>query len=89
MEHLVEMTKVSSKGQVVLPRAIRHKLHIQKGEQLIVVCGDDSVLLKKIETPLKERFTEMMKTSQTWAKKVGLTRTDIQKAIREVRQRSK
>ena len=86
---ILEMTKLSSKGQVVLPQAIRRKLHLTEGEQFIVMCDKDTVILKKIERPVMERFRELLKESRAYAKKEGLTRADVKEAIRRVRAESR
>jgi AbrB family looped-hinge helix DNA binding protein len=38
-------TTVSSKGQVVLPRLIRNKLHLTQGTRLICTIKENSVML--------------------------------------------
>ena len=88
MEQL-EVTKLSSKGQVVLPQAIRQKLHLGEGEKFMVFCDKDTVILKKIERPVIERFKELLKESRAYAKKAGLTQADVKEAIRRVRSQSK
>ena len=40
-------TKVSSKGQVVLPKSLRHDLHWTAGTSLTVERHDDSVVLRR------------------------------------------
>lgn len=69
----------------MLPRVIRDAFNIKEGEQLLVLGNEDGILFKKLEKPLKDRFLQMMKESQAWAKKVGLTQKDIKKAIQEAR----
>ena len=81
----LEVTKLSSKGQVVLPQTIRRKLHLEEGEKFMVFCDKDTVILKKIERPVMDRFKELLKESRTYAKKVGLTQADVKEAIRRVR----
>jgi len=88
MEQL-EVTKLSSKGQVVLPQAIRRKLHLKEGEKFIVLGDKDTVILKKIERPALERARKLVKESRAWAKKVGLTPQDIKDATRQVRSESR
>ena len=84
---IVEMTTISSKGQVVLPQAVRRMLKLEEGERLIVLCSKDGVLLKRIEAPLKERFHQMLQASRAWAKKVHLTQKDVNQAIHNVRKK--
>jgi AbrB family looped-hinge helix DNA binding protein len=88
MEHL-EITMLSSKGQVVLPEAIRLKLHLSQGEKFIVLGEKDTVILKKIERPALERAKKLVKESRAWAKKAGLTQADLKEAIRKVRSEAK
>ena len=45
----MEKTKLSSKGQVVLPRAIRAAKAWKPGQELAVVSTDEGVLLKPLK----------------------------------------
>jgi AbrB family looped-hinge helix DNA binding protein len=40
-------TKVSSKGQVVIPANVRKAASLKKGEILLAIAVDDMVVLKK------------------------------------------
>ena len=84
MESL-EVTKLSSKGQVVLPQAIRRKLHLIEGVKFIVIGGGDTVILKRIEMPSLLRAKRLLEKSQAWAKKAGLKPSDVKAAIKNVR----
>jgi len=48
-EQIIDITKVSDKGQVVIPKAIRDKLGMGEGSKLIVIATEDAVILQKIE----------------------------------------
>jgi AbrB family looped-hinge helix DNA binding protein len=82
----VETTRLSSKGQIVLPQAIRRKLRLAVGVKFVVVGDGDTVILKKIETPSLARAKKLLKESQGYAGKVGLKPSDVKSAIRRVRQ---
>jgi AbrB family looped-hinge helix DNA binding protein len=43
------VTRVSDKGQVVIPKDIREKLGMTEGTKLIVIATEDAVILQKIE----------------------------------------
>ena len=81
----VEITKLSSKGQLVLPQEIRRKLHLEEGEKFFVFCDNDTVILKKIERPVMERFKNLLKRTRAYAKKAGLTQADVDGAVKHVR----
>ncbi len=47
--------KVSSKGQIVLPAAVRRKLGIEPGDELVVVeWGGAVYLVPKMKDPIRE-----------------------------------
>lgn len=50
----MELTKVSSKGQVVIPLDIRNRMRLKDGETLAVSTKDGLIVLKKIEDPMTE-----------------------------------
>ena len=44
-------TKMSSKGQIVIPEIIRKRLGLKAGVQFVVVGSEDVVILKAIKSP--------------------------------------
>lgn len=54
----VETTRMSSRGQVVIPQDIRDEMNADEGTVFAVFGSKDSVLLKKIETPSKEALVK-------------------------------
>ena len=44
-------TKLSSKGQVVIPEEVRNDLGLKEGDQFIVIGHRDAVILKTIAPP--------------------------------------
>ena len=51
MTKKLEITSLSSRGQVVIPQEIRNKLNLEDGEKFIVVGKGDTIILKKIKMP--------------------------------------
>lgn len=84
MESL-EVTKLSSKGQVVLPQGIRKRLGLAVGAKFAVMGERDVIILKKLEVPAKEQLRKLMKESRAYAKRAGLKKSDLNQAIRDVR----
>jgi len=79
------ITSVSSKGQVVIPGAIRTQLGLNPGTRLMVMSDGENVLMKPIASPHAEAFATLIKESRQAAKEAGLTETDLQVAVAEVR----
>ncbi len=48
-EEIEDIIKVSSKGQVVIPREVRKKLGVKGGEKLLVLTRNGDILLRKTE----------------------------------------
>jgi AbrB family looped-hinge helix DNA binding protein len=46
---LIDITKVTDKGQVVIPKEIRDKMGFKEGTRLIVVASEDAVVLQRVE----------------------------------------
>lgn len=51
-------TRVSSKGQVVIPQAIRQALQFVAGTKLSVVQRNDEVVLRRVAIPQKRSAAE-------------------------------
>ena len=79
-----DVTALSSKGQVVLPKAIRDALALSPGSRLMVFSDGDNILLKPIKQPDISEFNMLMDKANKWAQDVGMTETDITDAIKEV-----
>jgi AbrB family looped-hinge helix DNA binding protein len=81
-------TKLSSKGQVVIPEEIRNRLGLETGAQFVVVGDRDVVILKVIQAPDMAEFDELVGRARKAAKRAGLKKEDVNKAIRKARGRS-
>ena len=67
----METTRLSSKGQVIIPKPLRSAHHWETGQELVVIDMGDGILLKP-KTPFPEsnikdvasclRYTEKTKT---------------------------
>ena len=54
----MEITKISSKGQIVIPSKIRNELKIEEGSILVVDKMKDMIVIKKIDEDLVRQFKE-------------------------------
>ena len=81
----IEITSLSSRGQIVIPQKIRDSMHLQEGVKFAVIAGGDTIMLKKMEMPSFRDFERLMKSTQAAVKKAGITPADVEKAIKRVR----
>jgi AbrB family looped-hinge helix DNA binding protein len=80
-------TKMSSKGQVVIPEDIRRRLKLKAGSQFVVVGENDVVILKTIAPPSMNEFDTLIAEARRQSKKAGLKQSDITAAMAKVRSR--
>ena len=81
----IATTKLSSKGQVVIPENIRTELHLKPGTQFVVLGEKDVVILKSITSPTIAEFDSLIAKARKSAKKAGIKKRDIENAITKVR----
>jgi len=80
-EQIPELTRVSSKGQLVIPSDIRKKLHIDEGNIFAVTSKDDIIILKKIKNPmLKEDLRLLNEVEEAWKE---VERGEFRKSTKE------
>ncbi len=83
----ISTTRLSTKGQVVLPESIREQLNLKSGTQFVVVAEGDVVVLKAISTPSMREFDSIVSKARKQAAAAGLTRGDIRNAVKSSRAR--
>jgi AbrB family looped-hinge helix DNA binding protein len=82
---LVSTTRMSSKGQVVIPEEIRRRLELDTGTQFIVLGEDDVVILKMVRPPSMGDFDRLVKKVKKQARAAGLTRSGVSAVVSRVR----
>lgn len=82
----LEMTRVSSKGQIVIPEPIRDRLNLKDGTRLLVFGENDTIILKKIGSETWDLKTALAKV-RAKTRELKITRKDIASEVRIVRAR--
>ena len=85
----VATTKMSSKGQVVIPENIRKQLNLKAGAQFVVVGEKDVVILKSISPPSLDEFDDLIAEARKKGKQCGIKKSDISDAILKARGKTK
>jgi len=85
----VEMIKMSSKGQIVIPQEIRAEINASEGTIFAVISGKDSIVLKKVAIPSKEdlinELQNIAKEGAKRAEKLGIKESDVSDLIHKRR----
>jgi AbrB family looped-hinge helix DNA binding protein len=81
----IATTKLSPKGQVVIPEDVRKELGLEPGAQFVVMGDGHVVILKKIEAPDRQEFLSLVGKVRGQSRRAGMKRSDVKKAIRTAR----
>ncbi len=83
----IAITKISSKGQVVIPQEMRDDL--KEGDKLVVMKNNDQIILKKVDKfseTLEEDLKFAERTEEAWKKyeKGGFKSLPMDKFLQEL-----
>jgi len=84
MQHL-DVTRMSAKGQVVIPGDIRQAMALEPGTKFVVAAEGDTVILKRIGRPMLAEVDRLFAESRRFARQAGLKKSDVKKAVRRAR----
>lgn len=87
----VGTTKMSSRGQIVIPQDIREEVDARAGTVFAVIADSDTIILKKVEKPTKEEIIQKLESiardGLKRLEKNGITETDFKRIIQNARRR--
>ena len=83
----IEITSVSSRGQIVLPQSLRNKMRIREGEKFVVIGEDNTIILKKLEMPSFNGIDKLLKKTRDFAKKKEIESSDVEEAVKHTRKK--
>ena len=81
----VTTTRLSSKGQVVIPEAIRRRLGLDPGAEFVVLGDDDTIVLQRVRAPAMQDFDAIVARARGAARGAGMRQSDGAAAIEAVR----
>jgi len=82
----VELTRLSERGQVVIPTELRRSMNLREGERFIIMGVGDTIVLRKIElSQEKIRLKKLIRESREKARRSGFSEEEVTKLIRETR----
>ena len=85
----VETTKMSSKGQIVIPQDLREELELKEGTIFVIIGTKDTLILKKLETPSKESLIKDLKEMAKQGRKKLESKAIKEEEINEIIHRSR
>jgi AbrB family looped-hinge helix DNA binding protein len=86
----LELTRLSERGQIVIPTEIRKNMHLKEGERFIVMGLGDTIVLRKIEfSEERLKLKDLIQRSRKRASKVGFSDREIERLIVKTRKAGK
>jgi len=79
-------TRVSSKGQVVIPEAVKKAARVREGEDLLVVAIGDTIVMKKLSAVT---FEEVARPIWRAVRALGLSGDDLDELIDEAKAKAR
>jgi AbrB family looped-hinge helix DNA binding protein len=82
----LELTRLSQKGQVVIPTELRRKMGLKEGTKFLVVGLEDIIVLRKLQlSEEKLKLKKLLAEARSSAKTHGLSEKEIERLIHAVR----
>ena len=74
MENIsIDTTKLSAKGQIVIPVDVRNKLQLETGNKLFGMASEDAIILQKTNSLNDKDKTSFSQKAKSLARKMGLS----------------
>lgn len=80
MSEMLEMGKVSSRGQIAIPADIRKEMGLEEGSKVLFFLEDDTLLIKKVSAQTWEQITKPLKQE-----KKKIKQSEVDRLIHEMR----
>ena len=81
----IDVLTLSTKGQLVLPNALRKNMSLSSGDKLVAYWTNGAIVLKKLELPSEDDFEKEIDETVRFAKETGIKEQDIADAIEKCR----
>jgi len=82
-----EIVKMSSKGQLVVPKKIREQEGFKDSDRFIAVPVEDGVVFKKIDIDVKKEYEELTEEMRNKMEQRGLSEDEVEEAIEWAKER--
>ncbi|MFH2112493.1 MAG: AbrB/MazE/SpoVT family DNA-binding domain-containing protein [Candidatus Bathyarchaeota archaeon] len=83
---MLDVTKISSKGQIVIPKPIRESLNLTEGDRLIAYARGDLIILKRLNGG-ESILSLLSQPTRKKMEELDITRKDVDDAIEWARER--
>ena len=77
---MIDVTRISSKGQVVIPKPIRDNLELTEGDNLIAYARGDLIIFKRLNDE-ESILSLLSQPIREKVEKLDITKKDVEDAV--------
>lgn len=81
-----EIVKMSPKGQLVVPKAIREQAGFEPSDRFIAMPVEDGVIFKKIDIDVEQEYERLSRQVQNRFERGGIEEDDVEDAVEWARE---
>ena len=82
----IEFTRLSEKGQIVVPSEMRKRMKLGEGTRFVILGLSDTIILRKVEFSQERiRLKQLLAKSREKASKIGFTEKEVERLIESSR----
>lgn len=82
----LEFTRLSEKGQVVIPNEMRKRMKLKEGTRFVILGLQDTIVLRKLEiSQERRRLKELLVESRAKAENAGFSEKEIEHLVESAR----
>jgi AbrB family looped-hinge helix DNA binding protein len=81
-----EIVKMSPKGQLVVPKAIREQIGFEPSDRFIAMAVEDGVIFKKIDIDVEQEYDRLSQQVQERFEREDIDENAVEDAIEWVRE---
>jgi len=86
----VDLTRLSEKGQIVIPSEMRKKMRLKEGTRFVVLGLNDTIILRRVELSAEKRdLRKIIARFRSTAQKSGFSGREIEQMIEASRKKEK
>lgn len=82
MTEILEMGKISARGQIAIPVDIRNEMGLEEGTKVLFFLEEDTLLIKKVSTQTWEQITKPLRQA-----KKKIKEEEVNELIHSIRKR--
>ncbi len=82
----LDLTKLSQKGQVVIPNTVRREMGLKEGMRFLVLGIGDTIVLRRLDlADERKRLRKLLREAKGKAGKIGFTEKGIERLVQHMR----